>query len=57
MKGDVHIYYQVEGYDQWEITEETFRKLDRGSQGEVMRDLRKLHGMCLDVLYDQGADE
>jgi len=52
-----HIYYQVEGYDKWEITEDTFRKLDWDSQHEILTALRVLHAKLLDVYIEQEADE
>lgn len=51
-----HIYYQVEGYDKWEITEDTFRKLDEESRHEVLTDLRKLHAKCLSIYLEEGDE-
>ena len=48
-----HILYQVDGFEEWEINVDTFRRLDPGSQLEILGALRKMYDQLVDEYHEE----
>lgn len=52
-----HILYKIDGFEAWEITPESFAKLDTPSMKEVMVSLNDLRDSLIGIYYDRRYEE